>query len=111
MKMKGSFHQDDQKVILIKHHTFYKVLLTNKMMLKTLVKNIAEALVFLSSKNIVHGDLKPDNICIEFNKEKTGVQNAMLVDFGSSFVFEQRSVDITTDSIEYCSPEAIIYLQ
>lgn len=81
------------------------------MILKQVVIQVASALHALSTKNIVHADLKPDNICIKFDNEKTNVNNVMLVDFGSSFIFDKNHVDINTDSIEYCAPEVLTYLQ
>ena len=57
-----------------------------------IVIEIAKALTLINSHNIVHSDLKTENIMIrtrrgESSQEGTYVRSVKLIDFGSSFLF------------------------
>ena len=58
---------------------------------------------------MVHGDLKPDNFLVEFNEEKTMIKDIKLVDFGSSFLFDEE-LNISDSTPEYLSPELLSLL-
>ena len=67
-----------------------------------------EALEVLSYLGIVHADLKPDNILVDF--DGVNVRDIKLIDFGSSFVFEDAySVPATTP--EYLAPEVLEFME
>jgi serine/threonine protein kinase len=46
---------------------------------------MAETLDVMSKRCVVHADLKPDNILIDFDGKR--IQDIKLIDFGSSFLF------------------------
>lgn len=73
-------------------------------MLKDFLRLIGEALDALATKLVVHADLKPDNILVEFDGER--VKSIKLIDFGSSFMFNQES-KITASTPEYLAPEVL----
>ena len=53
--------------------------------LGTLIRKIAEIFDVLSKFGIVHSDIKPDNILVEFNENETDIKSIKLIDFGSAF--------------------------
>ena len=61
--------------------------------------------------NIVHSDLKSENILINFNYKTNSIDSVKLIDFGTSFEFENliNSLYITTP--EYLPPEVLQYLE
>jgi calcium-dependent protein kinase len=75
---------------------------------------IFTALLYLHSHNIIHGDLKLENILIKSistnNEQQHTTYNIKLIDYGYSKLFSQNKKQIE-DSISttvYCSPEILI---
>lgn len=79
----------------------------NVNLLKVLIKKLAEIFHALSHLNIVHADLKPDNILVTFDGRD--IKDVKLIDFGSAFSFENPS-NIQASTPEYLSPEVLEYL-
>ena len=57
---------------------------------------------------IVHADIKPDNILLDFDGET--IHNLKFIDFGSSFSYEDPS-NISATTPEYLAPEVLDYLE
>lgn len=70
--------------------------------LKSFMKELLEALNFLAQLNIVHSDLKPDNILV--NTEK--YDGIKIIDFGSAYNFSGNG-SINAATPEYMPPEAL----
>ena len=77
--------------------------------LTKIVVEIAKALTLINSHNIVHSDLKTENIMLKTRKgelisqETSYVRNVKLIDFGSSFLFTNlRQFSMATP--EYMPP-------
>lgn len=75
----------------IKH---YK--LTNQRLIRLII-NLCQILEHVHCMNIIHGDIKPENLM--FDEE-----DVHLVDFGSSF----RGVDSNSFTLEYVAPERLL---
>jgi len=71
---------------------------------------MAETLDVMSKRKVVHADLKPDNILVDFDGKR--IQAIKLIDFGSSFLFSNE-VDskITASTPEYLAPEVLSLLE
>ena len=50
---------------------------------------MSEIFLVLSELNIVHADIKPDNILVSFNGHD--IYDMKLIDFGSAFSFDSPS--------------------
>ncbi|EIM19279.1 kinase-like protein [Wallemia mellicola CBS 633.66] len=73
-----------------------------------LFRNICDGLEFLHSKGIMHLDLKPANVLLNWDETNDTIPRAMLSDFGSSFAGvgnPERTGQ--TGTMEYTSPEAL----
>jgi len=76
-----------------------------------ILKTIAHSLSILHRANIVHGDLKPDNVLIK--QTKTSYFTAKLIDFDNSY-FVGKPPEIAEDMVgdmAYYSPELAGYIR
>ncbi|GAB4409712.1 MAG: hypothetical protein OHK0053_36550 [Microscillaceae bacterium] len=76
-----------------------------------ILKTIAHSLNVLHSAEVVHGDLKPDNVLIK--QTKTGTYTAKLIDFDNSYFSgnpPEMSEDLVGDMVFY-SPEMVRFIQ
>jgi len=69
---------------------------------RTLALNVVNAIVALHSMRVVHGDLKPHQICFVLNQPGFSVK---LVDFDSAFSFDDKSHRIDRYTLLYAAPE------
>lgn len=72
--------------------------------LKEILRKLLEALDLLQHRNIIHADLKPDNILVEYNGNE--ITSLKLIDFGSAFFFNQP-FGIRMSTPEYLPPECL----
>mmetsp|Transcript_39524 Transcript_39524/g.37993 ORF Transcript_39524/g.37993 Transcript_39524/m.37993 type:complete len:147 (+) Transcript_39524:1633-2073(+) len=76
-------------------------------LMRCLVRKLAEIFEVLSLFNIVHADIKPDNILVNFDGRE--IRDVKLIDFGSAFAFDTPS-NIQASTPEYLAPEVLEYL-
>ncbi len=89
------------------HQDFYYALKEDQSILKDFTRRLLQIFELLSFLDIVHADLKPDNILVSFDGSK--ITDLKLIDFGSAFIFsEARSIPATTP--EYLAPEVLSFM-
>jgi serine/threonine protein kinase len=71
------------------------------------LQKLAEIFKVLSHFNIVHADIKPDNILVHYDGRD--ILDVKLIDFGSAFAFGDAS-NIQASTPEYLAPEVLEYL-
>lgn len=85
--MKGEFYKGE-RVYGVKHWPFYHHMRNSISLMRDFIRRMCEALTLLSRLGVVHADLKPDNILIEFDEENVRITSLKLIDFGSAFLLK-----------------------
>ncbi len=67
-EVKGEFFKGE-RVYGVKHWPFYHYLRTSATLMRDFIRRMCEALHLLFRLGIVHADLKPDNILVEFDEQ------------------------------------------
>lgn len=75
---------------------------------KTITKQVLEALKVLHTEGITHGDIKPENICIE-SPTNGKTFRVKIIDLGSSFLHPRKNA-FYIQSRYYRAPETILGL-
>ncbi len=109
-EVKGEFYKGE-RLYLVQHGTqLYSHIKSNKSVLKQLLRKTVEAFRVLSALNIVHADLKPDNLLVVYDPARQLIVDLKLIDFGSAFAFDAPS-NIQASTPEYLAPEVLEYLE
>lgn len=107
--VKGEFFKGE-RIYSIKYQDTYKILKRDKSLLKQLFAEIIKGISFLSGLGIVHGDIKPDNILIDF--DGTTLHGVKIIDFGSAFFLERDiTPNFSMNTPEYLAPEVLKHLE
>jgi serine/threonine protein kinase len=67
--VKGEFYKNE-RIYLVHHGSLYQALRTNLDLLKDFLARMCQALGLLARLGIVHADLKPENVIIDFDESK-----------------------------------------
>jgi len=111
MEVKGEFvargaAQPRERVYRVHHLPLYQAMKRDPRVFKRLLSQIIQALRVLSDHEIVHSDVKPENILVQ-GMESDGCQlETRLCDFGSAFSFD-RPDHLALATPEYMPPEAL----
>jgi Protein kinase domain. len=103
--IKGEFYKGE-RIYGVKHLELYKRFREDSYSLPAFIKQMADTLHLFSDYNIVHCDLKPDNILIDLNTNPTDgrVFNMKVIDFGSAYNWDEAG-NIGMATPEYMPPE------
>ena len=83
--VKGEFYKGE-RIYMVHHSHFYHAIRTNLRLLKDFMFRMSMALNLFARLSIVHGDLKPDNIIIQYDSESQSILSLKVIDLGSSFL-------------------------
>ena len=89
--------QDLSKIISLKNYTDF-----NENQMGQIIHQLLKALSFIHSKNIIHRDVKPENILFS---DKRNIFSLKLIDFGLATFQEQEKKTVGTPM--YMSPEMV----
>ena len=107
-KIKGEFEKGE-RIYNIQKGIFLKLLFSNVVQFKLFIKKILSGIEFINSQDIVHSDIKPENILIEYSKinDNFEIKKIKIIDYGSSFNYINVS-NINSNTPEYLCPEITI---
>ena len=105
-EVKGEFFKGE-RVYHCSYQNFYYALKTNRDVLIDFMTRMLQVFELLAALDIVHADLKPDNILVDFDGEK--IRDLKIIDFGSSFIYSEATT-ISMSTPEYLSPEVLKFI-
>ena len=106
--IKGIFEKGE-RIYQIQKGEFLIMLIKNLSQFKFFVKKIIEGIDYINKKGIIHSDIKPENILVQFNinnepEKNLEINSVKIVDYGSAFYLENKS-PLITNTPEYLCPE------
>ena len=104
-KIKGEFEKGE-RIYNIQKGIFIKYLFSNIMQFKFFIKKILYGIDFINSQGIIHADIKPENILIEYSNINNifEIKKIKIIDYGSSFNYI-TALNINSNTPEYLCPE------
>ena len=108
-KIKGEFEKGE-RIYLIQKGQFLENLFSNVNLFKYLLRQLVIGINYINSKNIIHSDIKPENILIDYIYKLNvfKINSVKIIDYGSSFLFNEISTSNTSNTPEYLCPEITI---
>lgn len=83
--VKGEFYKGE-RIYLVHHSNFYHSLRNNLTLMADFIRRMTQVLELFYHAGVVHADLKPDNILIDFDEETQKIKELKVIDLGSSFL-------------------------
>jgi len=119
-KIKGEF-LNNERIYKINKGKFLNQIFQNINLLKDLIRRLLNFIQFISSNKIVHSDIKPDNILIDYEVNSVSInsdnntkntkhinefviRDLKVIDFGSAF-FIKNPENFKSNTPEYTCPE------
>ena len=106
--IKGIFEKTE-RIYQIQKGEFLIMLFKDIEQFKFLVKKVLEGIDYINKKGIIHSDIKPENILVQYdineqNEKKLEIKSVKIVDYGSAFYSDNKS-PLITNTPEYLCPE------
>ena len=109
-KIKGEFEKGE-RIYHIQKGVFLMSLFRNISQFKLLLKSLLLGINYINTTGIIHSDIKPENILIEYNgsylERNFEIKSVKIIDYGSAF-FLNNSSTICSNTPEYLCPEITI---
>ena len=90
-EVKGEFYKGE-RIYMVNHSHFYHSIRSNIELLRDFLNRMCNALSLLARLSIVHGDLKPDNIIIDYDPHTQSIISLKVIDLGSSFLLNPEGM-------------------
>ena len=109
-KIKGEFEKGE-RIYFIQKGKFLMSLFSTISQFKYLLKSLLSGIDYINKKGIIHSDIKPENILIEYegdsNLNNFIITSIKIIDYGSAFYVNDTS-SISSNTPEYLCPEITI---
>ena len=106
--IKGIFEKGE-RLYHIQKGEFLVLLFKNVKQFKLLIRKILEGIDYINKKGIIHSDIKPENILVQYTKKDDvlDISSIKIVDYGSAFYTSNES-PLISNTPEYLCPEIMV---
>ena len=87
--VKGEFYKGE-RIYFVNHSNFYHQLRNDLKLLTSFIKMMTSVLQLFYQAGVVHADMKPDNILIDFCEETNTIKELKIIDLGSAFLLNHE---------------------
>ena len=105
LKIKGEFVGTERIYCIRKGHFLHK-LTSDLSQFKMFIRKMISFIHILNKSKIIHSDIKPDNILINYDRKSYELKDIKIIDFGSAY-FLDNPANFASNTPEYISPEII----
>ena len=103
--IKGIFEKGE-RLYHIQKGEFLLLLFKNISQFKLLIRKILEGIDYINKRGIIHSDIKPENILVQYTKNNDilEISSIKIVDYGSAF-YQSNKSPLISNTPEYLCPE------
>jgi len=103
--IKGIFEKGE-RLYHIQKGEFLLLLFKNINQFKLLFRKVLEGIDYINKKGIIHSDIKPENILVQYtkNNDVLDISSIKIVDYGSAF-YSNNPSPLISNTPEYLCPE------
>ena len=101
---------------MVHHSNLYHCIRNNIRLMMDFIFRMTQVLHLFHEAGVVHADLKPDNILIDFDEQRQEIRSMKIIDLGSSFLLNEQEtklkdqIEFGQSTPEYLPPEIQLYL-
>ena len=113
--VKGEFYKGE-RIYMVHHSNFYHQMRNNHKLMADFIRRMTMVLELFYQAGVVHADLKPDNIFVDYDEENQVIRELKVIDLGSSFLLNSQEmklkdqIEFAQSTPEYLPPEIQTYL-
>ena len=109
---KGQFYKGERIYEVKQDEAVYRILQANDCReFKNIITVILQGLSLMKMAGLVHCDLKAENILVDVDFLKQEISSVKIIDFGSSFNFDQVNNKLEITTPEYLPPEILEHME
>mmetsp|Transcript_1765 Transcript_1765/g.2278 ORF Transcript_1765/g.2278 Transcript_1765/m.2278 type:complete len:82 (+) Transcript_1765:1827-2072(+) len=77
---------------MVHHSNLYHCMRNNLALTQDFIQRMSKALKLFHEAGVVHADLKPDNILVDFDEQQQKIKSLKIIDLGSAFLLNAEEV-------------------
>jgi len=97
--VKGEFYKGE-RIYMVHHSNLYHCIRNNMRLMMDFVFRMTQVLHLFNKAGVVHADLKPDNILVDFDEQSQEIRSMKIIDLGSAFLLNSQETKLK-DQIEF----------